>query len=92
MLATRAAGKQERLCVHAAPATMMVVNHSRILRERLAGPRSLSIMAGDEHLSAFAIDIQSLYAVLKPPQWRPLTRTGTSISRIITILPLPCRA
>ena len=31
----------------------------------------------------------SLYAVRKPPQWRPLTRTGTSISRIITVLPLP---
>ena len=31
----------------------------------------------------------SLYAVRKPPQWRPLTRIGTSISRIITVLPLP---
>ena len=32
---------------------------------------------------------QSLYAVRKPPQWRPLTRIGTSISRIMTVLPLP---
>ena len=31
----------------------------------------------------------SLYAVRKPPQWRPLTRIGTSISRIMTVLPLP---
>ena len=32
---------------------------------------------------------QSLYAVLNPPQWRPLTRIGTSISRIMMVLPLP---
>src|SRR5207237_4784734 len=31
----------------------------------------------------------SLYAVRKAPQWRPLTRIGTSISRIMTVLPLP---
>ena len=32
---------------------------------------------------------QSLYAVRNPPQWRPLTRIGTSISRIMMVLPLP---
>ena len=32
---------------------------------------------------------QSLYAVRKPPQCRPLTRIGTSISRIMMVLPLP---
>jgi hypothetical protein len=31
----------------------------------------------------------SRYAVRNPPQCLPRTRTGTSISRIITVLPLP---
>jgi hypothetical protein len=31
----------------------------------------------------------SLYAVRNPPQCRPLTRIGTSISRIMMVLPLP---
>ena len=31
----------------------------------------------------------SLYAVLNPPQCRPCTRIGTSISRIMMVLPLP---
>ncbi|MFL6813893.1 MAG: IS30 family transposase [Bradyrhizobium sp.] len=32
---------------------------------------------------------QSLYAVRNPPQCRPLIRIGTSISRIMMVLPLP---
>ena len=70
---------------------------------RIAGEPALAVQPGSSLLcmglfSRFCVQAPggngdaadySLYAVRKPPQCRPLTRTGTSISRIITILPLP---
>jgi hypothetical protein len=44
---------------------------------------------GRSRLQVRWLCVHSLYAVRKPPQCRPLTRIGTSISRIITVLPLP---
>ena len=40
-------------------------------------------------LEVCKLGVHSLYAVRKPPQCRPLTRIGTSISRIMMVLPLP---
>ena len=71
----------------------------RLARARVKNPRERSREiaqrlreVGQRREAARQVAIagdQSRYAVRKPPQCLPRTRTGTSISRIITVTPLP---